>query len=257
MKTTALMLLSLFVTMATITEAQAQSRSDRDRLRSEARARNRANTTVRTGRSRRTGSTVTTTTRRNPRTGHTTTTTTRHNPRHTTVRHNRHHNRHGGGVIVGNTRRPDIVTDRYNRHDRYDRYGRSYGTYRHTRYTPYRHNYVARRNYLRTRNYYDHVYRYNRNYIWNNWIRVPSYRTRGYHVVDGYPYYVFNGYRMRYSNTDYCNYQLVDTRYNSVRETYSNYTCSRGLDECMDDANYENSWEHGTPYMCLEAHSRW
>ena len=245
MKSSAFLLLSVLVTFATISEVQAQSRSDRDRLRSEARARNRGTTTVRTNRGNR-GNRGTTTVRTNP--GHRGT---------TTVRTNRGRSgRHNGGVIVGNTRRPDVVTNRYRRGSSYDRYNRRYGSYNHTRYTPYRHNYVARRNYLRTRNYYDHIYSYNRNYIWNNWIRIPSYRTRGYHVVDGYPYYVFNGYRLRYSNRDYCNYQLIDTRYNSVLESYPDYICSRGLDECMEDANYENSYEYGTPYMCLEAH-RW
>jgi hypothetical protein len=166
-----------------------------------------------------------------------------------TVRNNGHHRRPDRVTSV--TVNPRRTGRRYS-----NRHNRTYGSYHNTYnyYTPYRHNYVARRNYLRTVNYYNHVYRYNPGHIFRNWIRVPAHRNRGYHVVDGYPYYVYNGYRYRYSNYDYCNYQLVDTRSYNVIERYSDYICSRGLDECMEDANFENSYEYGRPYQCLEAH---
>ena len=125
-------------------------------------------------------------------------------------------------------------------------------TYRRHVHSPYRHNYVQRRNYLETRNYAQAVRRYNANYFYRNWIFYPSTRTNGYYVIDSYPYFVFNGYRHRYSNVDLCDYQLVDSYTDSVVRNFDNRICSYGYDECARERDYQNDYEYGNRYFCAE-----
>lgn len=129
-------------------------------------------------------------------------------------------------------------------------------TTRYTRYnhSPYRHNYVQRRHYLRTSNYAQAVRRYNSNYFYRNWIFYPSTRTNGYYVIDNYPYFIFNGYRHRYSNMDICDYQLVDSYTDTVIRYYNNRTCSYGYDECARERDYQNDYEYGNRYFCAESY---
>ena len=132
------------------------------------------------------------------------------------------------------------------------RHVRRYNPYSHS---PYRHNYVARRRYLRTVNYARHLRSLNSSYFYRNWIFYPSARVNGYYVYNNYPYFVYNGYQHRYSNVDYCDYQLVDSYSDYVVREYNNRICSFGYDECARDRDYENRHEYSERYFCAERYS--
>jgi hypothetical protein len=79
----------------------------------------------------------------------------------------------------------------------------------------------------------------------------PSTRVNGYYYSD-YPYYIYNGYRYRYSNFDTCNYQLVDKYTHQVIESFWGMTCSRGYDLCAQKRDQRNWRTNGYRYMCAE-----
>lgn len=76
----------------------------------------------------------------------------------------------------------------------------------------------------------------------------------GYHVLNGYPYFVFNGYQHRYSNLDTCDYQLVDRYTDSAVRYYDNRVCSAGYDECARDRDWENDNAYENRYFCAETY---
>ncbi len=72
---------------------------------------------------------------------------------------------------------------------------------------------------------------------------------------DNYPFFVYNGYRHRYSHLDVCNYDLVDGDTNSVYRSYSEYTCSVAYDLCADLRDSLNWSSTDYRYFCSERFS--
>lgn len=70
--------------------------------------------------------------------------------------------------------------------------------------------------------------------------------------IENYPYYVYNGYRYRYSTSDYCNYQLVDSNNHQVVQTYWNQLCNTGYDSCSYERDRLNSQMNDYRYFCSE-----
>ena len=165
----------------------------------------------------------------------------------------------GGRVVVRPPQRPVRRVNPYrpNRNNYGTRnYHSPYG-YRTRAYSPYRHMPVARtfvhsRRYSTPYNYFRYVRDYYRDYVYLNWIFYPSMRSNGYYQVDGYPYYVFNGYRNRYSEYDSCNYQLVDQNNHQVIRTYWNQSCYNGYNSCAYERDMMNEREWDNRYFCAE-----
>jgi hypothetical protein len=136
-----------------------------------------------------------------------------------------------------------------------DRYDRQYPRRRYSRHhhVPHRSHRAHNRRYNNPRSYhYTIPYRY----IYSNrWIRFSVTWNNGYYWND-YPYYVYNGYRHRYSNYDICNYELVNSLTNEVVRSYPSMTCNYGYDLCSslrDDLNYD----YGSyRFFCSERYSR-
>jgi hypothetical protein len=106
-----------------------------------------------------------------------------------------------------------------------------------------------------TYDWYSYVYRTNPNYIYAHWIFWPATGyTNGYWTIDNYPYYVYNGYRYRYSTADYCNYQLVDSYDHTVIQSYWNQMCNTGYDACSYERDRINSQMGEYRYFCSETY---
>lgn len=164
--------------------------------------------------------------------------------------------RRGGNTTYNNGNRHNGNTygnNRYNTPTRVrttpTRYNNS--PYRAYNHRSYNHNYVQRRQYLRSINYYNHVVRYNRNYVRNNWIFYPQSYSNGYYVIEQYPYFVYNGYRHRYSMSDSCDYQLVDSISNQVVQNFYGM-CARSYDNCANERDWKNNYEYSNRYFCAE-----
>jgi hypothetical protein len=93
--------------------------------------------------------------------------------------------------------------------------------------------------YAYPRDYYRLV---NRRFIYRSWLQEPVYwhYGNGYWDIDGYPYYVYRGYRYRYSPVELCQYELVDGNNYSVVKTYSQAACSVAFDKCAVDRDAMN-----------------
>jgi hypothetical protein len=99
------------------------------------------------------------------------------------------------------------------------------------------------------------VYRSYPNYIYAHWIFFPATGyNNGYWTIDNYPYYVYNGYRNRYSPVDYCNYQLVDQYDHHVVQNYFNQICNSGYDMCSMERDRLNSQMNEYRYFCSETY---
>jgi hypothetical protein len=136
-------------------------------------------------------------------------------------------------------------------------YHRPYGhtpiRYSHYYHAPYRSPYYHTVRYYRSYDWYNYVYRVNRNYVYAHWIFYPANGySNGYRTIDNYPYYVYNGYRYRYSNNDYCNYQLVDSNNHNVVQTYWNQSCNTGYDACSYERDRLNAQMNDYRYFCSE-----
>lgn len=127
--------------------------------------------------------------------------------------------------------------------------------YSHYYHAPYRSPYFHSVRYYRSYDWYNFVLRTNRNYVYVHWIFYPAtgYHN-GYNTIENYPYYVYNGYRHRYSSNDYCNYQLVDSNNHSVVQTYWNQTCNTGYDSCSYERDRLNSQMNDYRYFCSETY---
>jgi hypothetical protein len=151
-------------------------------------------------------------------------------------------------------RRDDSRNRRVDRHRRYRHRpdwrnpGRTYTRYRHT---PRRDRYVHSRRYTRRYDYHRTIpYRF---VYWDRWIRYRADYGNGYVLISGYPFFVYNGYRHRYSSYDYCDYDLVDGYNNTVERTFYGYTCQQAYDYCAelrDDLNYSR---YDYRYFCSES----
>jgi hypothetical protein len=118
-----------------------------------------------------------------------------------------------------------------------------------TRHRPHRDHVRHTRRYTR-RDYYRTI---PRTYVYRDrWILFSIGLTNGYYYLDNYPYYVFGGYRYRYSNYDICDYELVDRETGYVERTYYDYTCAVGYDLCADLRDIYNEYEYYDRYFCAE-----
>lgn len=122
--------------------------------------------------------------------------------------------------------------------------------YRRHTHTPRRDRFDHRRRYSRRYDYHRTIpYRY---VYWDNWIRYRVSYNDGFVIIDGYPYFVYNGYRHRYSSYDRCDFDLVDGWDNRVERTFYGYTCQQAYDLCADlrdDLNWRRS---DYRYFCSE-----
>jgi hypothetical protein len=124
----------------------------------------------------------------------------------------------------------------------------SYTYYTHSPYYVSPTSYYSR--YSRPYDFYRTLpYRY---VYWDLWVRYPADYGNGYYTLENYPYYVFNGYRHRYSPVDSCDYELVDGRTNSAVRSFSGWTCQQGYDACAQDRDERNYREYGYRYFCSE-----
>ena len=132
--------------------------------------------------------------------------------------------------------------------------------YRPHPYARYYHNpwtsiYTGPVRYSRTWDYYNHVRVSYPSYIYLNWIWWPTTGySNGYYVFNNYPYFVFNGYRYRYSNQDYCNYQLVDKYTHTVVRNYWEQQCNFGYDQCAYERDRMNENVYDDRYSCAETY---
>ena len=109
-----------------------------------------------------------------------------------------------------------------------------------------------RRAYSTPFQYYNQVNNTYRAALYMNWILYPATGVNGYTVVNNYPYYIYNGYRHRYSSFETCNYQLFDKNNHQVIQTFWNNNCANGYNFCanMRDNMNEQLWENR--YECAE-----
>lgn len=125
--------------------------------------------------------------------------------------------------------------------------GRTYYRYNHT---PRRDRYNHRRRYSRRYDYHRTIpYRY---IYWDRWVRYRADYGNGYVLIDGYPFFVYNGYRHRYSSFDYCDFDLVDGYNNTVERTFYGYTCQQAYDYCAELRDDLNFRRYDYRYFCSE-----
>ena len=102
--------------------------------------------------------------------------------------------------------------------------------------------------------YYDHLrVRYAQS-IYFHWILWNTAYANGYYDIDNYPYYVYNGYRHRYSNVDRCNYQLIDKYTQRVVTNYWEMQCNFGYDQCSNERDDRNYREGEFRFFCAETY---
>lgn len=102
------------------------------------------------------------------------------------------------------------------------------------------------------RNYHVRVRTY---YIYRSWIQEPVDFTYndGYWDIDGYPYYVDNGYRYRYSSEDLCQYDLVDGEDYDVVSRTELQACSTAFDQCSMERDELNNEVQMDRFFCAES----
>jgi|GEM_PF-3770432 len=134
-------------------------------------------------------------------------------------------------------------------HHPYSYYYVDYYSYHHVVY------YEPTRHYMRfstPRDFYTYVYENSPNDLYVHWVFSPSKKENGYSIVNDYPYYSFNGYKHRYSSTDRCNYQLVDSHKHEVIKSSWNERCNRAYDKCAAERDDLNAREGEFKYFCAE-----
>jgi hypothetical protein len=129
------------------------------------------------------------------------------------------------------------------------------GHYRQNHHRPQANRY--NNNQRRYQHRHDYFRTVPRNYVYNNtWLRfqVGLNYANGYTVFDNYPYYIYNGYRHRYSHYDRCDYDLVDGAQNRVATRIYGLACAQAYDQC---ANLRDSWNwqaRGNRFFCSEVY---
>lgn len=158
------------------------------------------------------------------------------------------------GPVPGNIRRGSRPRARHYGTPNYHRpYGHTRIRYSRHSHIPYGSPYAHTVRYHRSLDWYQYVFRFYPNYVYANWIFFPAVGySNGYWTIDNYPYYVFNGYRYRYSTVDYCNYQLVDQYNHQVVQTYWNQPCHVGYDTCSYERDILNDQSNDYRYFCSE-----
>ena len=141
-------------------------------------------------------------------------------------------------------------TPNYHRPHGYQRV--NYYQYNHAPYRNiYRHSLYWNASY----DYFNYIQRTYRDYVYLHWILWPTFNYgNGYYVIDGYPYFVYNNYRYRYSDYDYCSYQLVDKYTHQVVANYWNQRCNMGYDICSQQRDHLNYQSRDFRYMCAETY---
>lgn len=106
--------------------------------------------------------------------------------------------------------------------------------------------------YNNPRDYYNTIPHY---YVYRRWVQYPVmyWYSNGYWDIDGYPYYVNNGYRYRYSREDLCQYELVDSQNWATVRTFNVQYCSAAYDECALERDTMNRSVSLDRYFCAEA----
>jgi hypothetical protein len=92
-----------------------------------------------------------------------------------------------------------------------------------------------------------------RHYIYRRWIQEPviwTY-TDGYWDIDGYPYYVDDGYRYRYNPVETCRYDLVDGNDYTAVQTFED-ACNVAYDNCAILMEQMNQQINSDRYFCAE-----
>jgi len=94
---------------------------------------------------------------------------------------------------------------------------------------------------------------------------MPRHQYRnGFIIYNNYPYYVYAGYRFRYSGVDRCEYTLVDGDSNTIAyvNTHSGTqaakfraTCNIAYDSCANLRDSFNGAERRNRYFCAEEFS--
>lgn len=86
----------------------------------------------------------------------------------------------------------------------------------------------------------------------NRWLRWSISFNDGLHYLDGRPFYVYNGYRYRYTPVEICDYELVDSYSHTTHRTFYGLSCSAGYDRCADLRDDLNWYEYDDRYFCAE-----
>lgn len=83
-------------------------------------------------------------------------------------------------------------------------------------------------------------------------MRYGSNYNDGFSYIDSYPYFVYNGYRHRYSPYDSCNYELVDGYNNRTERVFSGRSCQSGYDACARERDEMNYRSYDDRFFCAE-----
>ncbi len=132
----------------------------------------------------------------------------------------------------------------------------STGNYRPARHRPTTYERIPTR--IRYQAASDYHHRVNRSFIYVHWVLEPAhYRyNEGHCYYDDYDWYVYQGYRHRYSDEDKCDYQLIDTRTNTVVQSFSNGSCKQSYDDCATQRDIliasADYWDLKDYYICAE-----
>ncbi|MDO9578485.1 MAG: hypothetical protein Q7J16_11420 [Candidatus Cloacimonadales bacterium] len=84
------------------------------------------------------------------------------------------------------------------------------------------------------------------------WIRYYFFHDDGFFFYDGYPYYVYDNYFHRYSDTDTGSYDLVDSITDKVYATFYGVSLKQSYDRCADMRDRLNNEEGFYRYFCAE-----
>lgn len=93
-----------------------------------------------------------------------------------------------------------------------------------------------------------------RSHIYRHWIfwAVPGYYRPGYRYMDGYPWYIYNGYRHRYSPTETCTYDLIDTSNDTTVRNFGEMSCNLAYDQCARERDAANAGNSDERFTCAE-----
>ena len=106
--------------------------------------------------------------------------------------------------------------------------------------------------YARPHYYWRNVPRHHYYRSWLMWSVDVNIYVNGYYAFNNYPYYVFNGYRHRYSSVDLCDYDLVDSYSDTIEKTFYGLSCKRAYDKCAFERTIFNESERDYRYFCAE-----
>lgn len=84
------------------------------------------------------------------------------------------------------------------------------------------------------------------------WIRYYFIHDDGFFFYNGYPYFVYNNYFNRYSDTDSGSYDLVDSITDKVYATFYGVSLKQSYDRCADLRDRLNNEEGFYRYFCAE-----